>query len=331
MFSILRRFIFVHVLAFFVTFYLLLFSSVASSAEIALDLFAVVEGIEIKAERYNALVQTEVRQKFYHAKVPPEEMSAYRQEVADKLIDEILLLMEAERQSVQPDNEFIEEQFRQYDEQYKNSPRYKRERNKMLARIRPKLERESKIERITKIIRQVTPPTDSEVKKYYQNNPDKFTTPGKKRVSVILLSVDPSSATEVWKAAEAESMLIYQKVKQGDDFAMLAEIHSGDESAASGGDMGFLHDGMLNSKVEEVLVKMNAGEISQPQKLLQGYAIFRLDERVKPRLNSYEKVKNRAFRLAEREKADDKFAKFKHDLRINKKITLNARLIEQGK
>jgi len=309
--------------------FLLLVSPVVNGAEISPNLFAMINGKGIEAGRYTNLLQSSIRQKYYHAKIPQQELIKYRKDISQKLIDQSLLLQEAERRNIEPDNRSIELQFEQYDKQYKNSPRYQVEREQMLKKIRPQLEQKSKIERITQQLRRVTRSSEQETRKYYANNTEKFTTPAKNKISVILLSVDPSSSADIWRAAEEESLQIFGKLKKGESFSDLASLHSSDESASKGGDMGYLHKGMLNKKAEAAIDKMKVGEIMKPLKLLQGYAIFRVDERVEKRLNDFDNVKDRAKKLADREKSDRKFTKFMQHLRSNANIILNDKLISQ--
>ncbi len=107
-------------------------------------------------------------------------------------------------------------------------------------------------------------PGDEEVQRYYRNNQDKFTTPEKLRVSTILLKVDPSSTAETWNAARKEALEILQQLRAGRDFSQLATIKSGHESAENGGDMGYIHRGMLAEEAQKAIDQLKPGELSKP-------------------------------------------------------------------
>jgi len=123
-------------------------------------------------------------------------------------------------------------------------------------------------------------------------------------VSLILLKVDPSSPSKVWPEAADEAADIVDRIRKGADFAELARIHSGDKSAENGGDMGYLHIGMLSKPAQDVLNLMKPGEVSEPVMLLQGVAIFRLEGVQPAQLNPLEKVKKRAKQLWTRENGE---------------------------
>jgi len=63
----------------------------------------------------------------------------------------------------------------------------------------------------------VDAPSDSELRKYYEENKNLFTTPSRNRVSLILLRVDPSSSSEVWRQASDEATSIVERINTGAD------------------------------------------------------------------------------------------------------------------
>ena len=172
-------------------------------------------------------------------------------------------------------------------------------------------------------MRTVDAPSAADLKRYYEDNKDLFTTPERVRVSLILLRVDPASSPEVWQQASDEAASIVKRISAGADFAELARIHSSDKSAQNGGDMGFVHTGMLGENAQKVLDIMEPGEVSAPVVVLEGVSIFRLDEREKPSLNTFDTVKERAEKLYMREKGDELWKRLLVDLRENATIKMN--------
>jgi len=75
----------------------------------------------------------------------------------------------------------------------------------------------------------------------------------------------------------------------------MAKLYSGDaETVEQGGDMGYLHGGMLSEMSQLIVSKLKPGEISDPVGLMEGIAIFKLTDRNEPKLNSFEAVRQRA-------------------------------------
>jgi len=116
------------------------------------------------------------------------------------------------------------------------------------------------------------------------------------RVSIILLRVDPSAPD--FDAARMKGEDLVKQLREGADFAELAKLHSGDaETVQQGGDMGYLHGGMLSPLAQESVSKLKPGEISDPVGMMEGMAIFKLADRKDAKLNSFDAVKPRAREL----------------------------------
>jgi parvulin-like peptidyl-prolyl isomerase len=144
------------------------------------------------------------------------------------------------------------------------------------------------------------------------------------RVSLILLKVDPSATTETWKAAEAEATAIEKRLREGADFAELAKLHSADQSAEQGGDLGYLHVGMLPDGIQEKLDAMKPGELSTATRILEGYAVFRYEALQAPKHHDFATVRQRASDLLAREQSEEAWKSFIADLRKKAKISINA-------
>lgn len=280
----------------------------AKAKQPALDYIAIVNGQKIPIGQYVSALRRGVKQRFYHGKVKEEEAKQYRKEVADELIERALLVQEAKRRKLKPDADAVEANLEAFDNKYKDNEEWLKAREKVLPQLREKLSDDSLAKVIKADVMNVAEPSEADLKKYYSEHKDLFTTPARSRVSLILLSVDPSSSSEVWKQASEEAATIVQRINDGADFAEMARIHSSDKSAENGGDMGFVHTGMLGENAQKILDIMEPGEVSSPVVLLEGVAIFRLEERTTPKLNDFESVKERAGKLYQREMGEKAWA-----------------------
>ena len=95
----------------------------------------------------------------------------------------------------------------------------------------------------------------------------------------ILISV-ASDATEAdQQVALAKAISITQRLKDGADFATLAEKYSNDTgSAAKGGDLGFFPRGQMVAEFENAAFSLPVGQISDPVKSQFGYHIIEVLE-----------------------------------------------------
>jgi parvulin-like peptidyl-prolyl isomerase len=276
-------------------------SIVANAASEPSASVAQIGDINISREEYDQELHMAARRKFYHGTIPEGQMAVLQREVAANMVDNVLLMKEAKRIGLRPDVEKIKLTMSEYEKRYQGNEQWQSRRVVLLPKLQKQLEKESLIQQLKDKVHDVPSPSAAQLRSFYTANPDKFTEPEQVRTSVILLKVDPSSPRPVWEAARAEAASLLKKLRGGADFAQLARQRSGDESAANGGDMGYLHRGMLAEPAQAVVDKMKLKEISEPVTLLQGVAIFRLDERKAAVSNPLGKVEPRARELWRRE------------------------------
>lgn len=290
-------------------------AAAAPTAAAQAAIFAKVGDAVITFDEYAGAFNAAARSKFYHGKAPDNEVAALQREVGDQLVARVLLLREAKKRGLKPDAAEIQQVLAGYEQRYGASENWKKNRDKMLPGVTARLEEENIIAQLEKSIRNVPEPTQSEVKAYYSANPDKFTEPQQLRVSLILLKVDPSSPTAVWLKADAEAHALLKRLQSGEDFAAVARKHSADGSASQGGDLGYVHDGMLPESAQEILNAMKPGDISNPVQVLEGMGILKLTDRKPPKLNTFEKVEKRAHDLLVRDRTGQAWTRFVAELK----------------
>lgn len=301
-----------------------------NSATLDNNTFAIINGEQISAATFLSTLNSGMRQRFYHGNIPAEQLTAFRKEVAAKMVEGLLLLQEARHSNLEPDHKMVEAQLANYERRYADSAQWRTRREQLLPGLRTQLENQSLLQSITAKLKKVEPPSEVALQNYYQQNPDKFTTPQKRKVSLILLKIDPSSPSSVWESAHSEATQLVTKIKGGASFAELAKIHSGDpQSAAAGGDMGFLHQGMLAAEAELVLDKLAIGDVSDPVTTLQGIVILRLDDISPAQLNGFAQVKERASGLLQRELSEHNYQQRLQELRSRATIQVNSALVQQ--
>jgi parvulin-like peptidyl-prolyl isomerase len=289
-------------------------------------IFAIIGGTVVPRDEFENNLHAGIRQRFFHGKVPEAELASFRREVASALIDRVLLLQEAERRGIKPDEAWVAARLRQWERRiaFASDPDQAR------AVLRSQLEGDSAIDQLRQSVENISAPDRAAMLAYYKGHADKFTTPERLRVSLILLKVEPWSSTTVWQGAYEEARRIVAKLRQGARFEDLARLHSADESAARGGDLGYIHKGMLADEAQKVVDGMKPGELSDPIQTLQGYAILRLDERVAPALNDFDRAETRVRELLSRELREQAWQAMLAGLRERTDIRVNNAVIEEA-
>jgi parvulin-like peptidyl-prolyl isomerase len=264
--------------------------------------FAVVNGKPLTAADYDQQAREAFRRKFYHGNPPEAEVQAMLREVGQQMIDNVLLQEEIEKLKIAPDKASVDREIARYEAQYSGSAQWAAQREAVLPRLRAHLEGKSRLDVLEKQVKNVDV-SEAELLAYYKANQTLFTEPEKRKLSLILLRVEPSSPQEKWLEATERGKQLLEEIRKGAKFEEVAKKHSAEASAAKGGDMGYLHRGMLSENIEVEIDKLKLGEIGGPTASLEGVALYRLDDRTTTKLRSFEDVKPRARDLMLREKS----------------------------
>jgi parvulin-like peptidyl-prolyl isomerase len=277
----------------------------AANAAPAASLFAKVGETVISHQEFDAAFAQAARAKFYHGKPPENAVATLQREVGQAMVDELLLAGEARRRKLQPDHAAIKKTLDGYEERYRGSEQWNSNRARLLPGLKSKLERDSLLEQLGKQVQNVGEPTQRQLEQYWEANQDKFTAPEQVHLAMILLKVEPSSPQAKWDGARDEGAAIVKRLRSGADFKQLAQLHSSDASAERGGDMGYVHHGMLPEPAQKAIDQLKPGQISDAVVLLEGVAVFRLEDRKSPKLNALDAVRDRARDLWLRDKREE--------------------------
>lgn len=297
--------------------------AIAAPAVAASTEFARIGDTVITHDDYSVAFDAATRAKFYHGKPPEAEVAKLQREVGEQMVTRILLLREARQRGLQPDAESIKKTLQSYEQRYAGSAQWKANRLKMLPPLQARLEEESLLTQLEQSVRGAIAARENDARAYYDTHQAHFTEPEQLRVSVILLKVDPSSPSATWVKADEQAQALAVRARAGEDFAALARHHSADPSAPQGGDMGYLHVGMLPDGAQEALAKLKPGETTDSLRLLQGLAVFRLTDRKPALLRAFDSVKERARDLALREQGERAWSGLMAALRAQTPVRLD--------
>lgn len=143
------------------------------------------------------------------------------------------------------------------------------------------------------VLATVTVPED-DVKKFYQDNLKEFTLPERAKVRHIFIEAPGNAASEARAKARARAEEALQRLKKGEEFATVArEVSQDSETAAKGGDLGYLSPGGSNSpEFEKVALGLKPGEIGPVVETPFGYHIIKVDERQEKSPVRFEEVRD---------------------------------------
>jgi len=294
------------------------------------DPIAMVNGKPISLKEFNTHYAEIMRKRFWHGKPPEEQVEAVRKEIIDLLVEDELLVEEAKRRGFRPNEADIEQIVADMDARYGAKPAWKKDRELALSAMRADA-RSRLVEQAKKVLHDIPQPTPAQVRAYYEQKPELFTEPGKQRLSMILLKVDPGAPDADWARRREEAQELYLRLKDGAEFTELARQYSDDKSADSGGYLGYLHGGMLPEKLQNSIDKSQVGVVAEPFTMLEGIALYRLDERVAPVLREFTEVEPRAQELFKRDLESQVWTENISRLRGDAKIEIFMQITNGGK
>lgn len=133
---------------------------------------------------------------------------------------------------------------------------------------------------------------EAEKRKYYEEHKKEFVREEQVFLRQIVISTEGKTPEQA-AAAEKKAKDLSARAKHGEKFNELARDHSDDpETAKNGGELPPYHRGMLRPEIEAIVFKERKGFVSEPIKLPNGFAIFKVEERWEPGQASYEEVEN---------------------------------------
>lgn len=201
------------------------------------------------------------------------------EEVLDMLIFERLIELEAKRKKLNVTEQEINGEF----DRLKGSTTSDEEFDLML--IQNGMSKEDLLDQIVtqltlrKLFEEKFQINEDELKDYYDENKELYIEEENIRASHILVN----------NKKEAENIL--ELLKQGEEFAELAGIHSNDASKDQGGDLGFFGKGIMPPPFEEAAFALDVGDLSGVVESDHGFHIIKLTDKKEETKYSFEDVK----------------------------------------
>lgn len=287
---------------------------------------ASVDDFVITTEDFDFEYREEARRRFYHSKPADDQLQVFKTEIRDSLIDGVLLAKEAKRLGLAPSQSELEKELLRLQEDVKVRTGSLQGNELYWNLVQLRLQRQRSEELLREWLYGQVRISEQDVQSYYNRNLDKFTEPERYRLSVILLNVDPSSATAAWQKAEQDAKALVFRLHNGEAFAELAHTYSDDVTAANGGDMGYQHQGMLAPDVSQALAEMSLNAVAQPIRVLEGFAIFKLTGKIPAKQRLYNDVRERAEQLLLQEARELAWQSLLEELRNKAVIVINIPL-----
>lgn len=163
---------------------------------------------------------------------------------------------------------------------------------------------------LKKKVEQEAKVSDDEMKKFYEQNKDRFKSGEQVRASHILVKT------------EQEAKDVLAQLKSGGSFEELAKKYSKDNSASKGGDLGWFSKGAMVPEFDKAVFGLKEGELSGIVKTQFGYHIIKLTGKRPAGVRPFDEVKDQIKANLLPAKQQEIFQKMKEDLKKGAKISI---------
>lgn len=259
----------------------------AGAAPELLDrIVAAVDNQVILWSEVNFRVLLELQQRGYRRQPGPEELARLRRQALDEMIDEQVLVLKAQRDSLQIDESQLETLLNERLQQIKSSmaaeeftgmlERAGLSERQLKLRYRKDIRHSLLYEQLRNQMAFRLYIGHKDVEAYRRAYRDSLP----ERLSISKISIEVKPGPEVLEQARARIAMLRQQLEAGEDFASLARGHSEDPgTAASGGDLGCFPSGQLVPQFEEAARQLKPGQLSEPVLTPYGYHLILLREK----------------------------------------------------
>ncbi len=222
----------------------------------------------------------------YQRKLNPND-PALKKAVLNSLIEEKLMLVQAELDSIRVTedevNRQLEFQIENFIQQFGSKEKLEQTYNRPLEKIKRELRDEIRnnilIQKVQDLKFSRLSVSRYEVEQFYNQYKDSIgNVPEEVELSQIYIQAKLSDSDK--EAIKSKLRAILDSIKQGGDFADFAKRYSEDVvTAREGGDLGFVKRGLFFKEFEEVVFTMKEGDISDIIETPVGFHIVQLIDR----------------------------------------------------
>jgi peptidyl-prolyl cis-trans isomerase C len=273
----------------------LIFIQSASTHEIKdKNIVAEVNGAAIKRSDLESVAQKFLPNIIFHSTIQQDRIKKAEADALDYLINTELFFQEAQKTGITAERAEIEKRLAAVKQKYPSRDAYKKAFEKYdisEEALMKKIERDIQIEQF--MAREIDVKlSDEEVKDYYDKNYQSFKEPSRVRLRYISIKFRPSEPDFRNKAKTKAEEAIAQ-LQSGHDFSEVARLYSDDMSRIKGGDVGYLHEGMLPAEVERVAFSIEEGKRSKLIEDDMGFHIIELVDKKPPRQVTFKEIKDK--------------------------------------
>jgi peptidyl-prolyl cis-trans isomerase C len=289
------------------------------------DKAAVVNGTVITQAELDSQMKIVIDRLRASGRLPDvSQLDQIRSQVLENLVARELLYQESQKKGIKISEEEVNKQLINVKAQFPNEAEFNNALTRMNlseASIKEKLQRDLALKKL--IEDEVAPKvtvSDSDIRAFYENNPETFKQPERVKASHILIKVDPKADASQKAEAQKKIDLVQEKLQKGEDFGALAKEYSEGPTGPKGGDLGYFTRGQMVKPFEEAAFAMKPGEVSGMVETTFGYHLIKVTDKTPEGTMSYDDVKERLGEFLKQQKIQEEINVYVKKLEEKAKI-----------
>ncbi|MDH5764976.1 MAG: peptidylprolyl isomerase [Gammaproteobacteria bacterium] len=231
----------------------------------------------------------------FHGGITKEKRKKYIPRAVDVLIDRALLYRGAQQAGIEIDPTKIETVVEKNIQQFGSKEKFEAalsESGLTLERFKHRIVQQNAINQyVQSELIEKSHYSDKDLRAYYDEHTQEFQRPESMGLWHITLTVKPNAPESAWLEKKKLADDIVKRIKNGEDFAVLAGEFSDDDYRVKGGWIGYMHKGRLLMELEERAFELNKDEVAEPIRSLQGYHIIKAGDRKQAGVIAFDEAK----------------------------------------
>lgn len=252
-----------------------------------------------------------------------------RNQILEQLIDEELLMREAERQKLRVTSEMVDDRFKNIRGRFPSEEAFNQALSsrgitaeKLRDNIHKGLLRQQIIDQ--EVLQKISV-SPEESKSFFQEHKDDYVQEEEVHARHILFRVAADASPEDDHEAKDRANTVLTKAKKGDDFARLAQEFSEGPTKEKGGDLGYFGRGKMVKPFDDAVFELKVGQISDPVRTRFGYHIIKVEDRKEAKRLSYEEAQDQVRQKVTEEKAIALYREYIATLRKQATVSIDLK------
>jgi len=239
------------------------------------------DGVVLESEVDDQLATVKDRLHSQGQQMPPD--AVIRQQIVDHLIVEEVEMQRAERAGLKISDETLNNAMSDVAQRngitLQQLPQALASQGVDYASYRDSMRRELTLRLLQQrdVVQRISV-TPREIDQYLERQAKHPSASAEYNVSHILIAVPQEATTAQLEAAQKKADDVYQRAKNGEDFAKLALANSNSQTALTGGALGWRKGTELPTVLADTVLSLKAGEVAAPIRAATGFHIVRLNE-----------------------------------------------------